>query len=815
MYLFVLLVAWIMGISTMGHILSERLVATAPVFYIISLLLLITGFLKFSLTTKRYFQLLKMGLIGFSVFFIGHQFALDSLQDRLEHRFNIVEERTEIVYISRLNEINMRDEQQSVKQIAELADENDEESHSVLLYLNDQFTQTDLKLGQYYQVTGTVKPAHSYAIAHVFDQEKWLIQQNIMGTMQVNHVELIPQNDPRLARYSSFVKSNSSWLSRFKVSSEQLRLDFRNLIQSQSLTNKGLLLALLTGDESLLSDSVKEQFRVLGISHLLAISGPHVLIFAVIVCFFINLMIAKFKPQLFLKVPRPYLLVIPFLGCVFLYTAFVGFEIPAMRTLLTVMIVSIAILAKHQVNALKLLLISASILLLIDPFSILSPAFWLSYGACFILIRVYQTMLNHRHAVDQSQLDSWKTKGRLFLKVLVDSQWKVFIALFPLVAIIFQQISWISPLVNLIAIPMIGMVVVPLEVVAALLGVISEPLGLLFFHCADWALSCLLAIFRLLQFVFQPSLTWLSLSTISIVSIAIGMIVLFLPRFVVPKAWALICFLPLIIPLKRAHEFSLTVLDVGQGQAVHLQSEDKQIMIDVGGYYDETKFSVGRQLIVPYLMGEGISKLDQIFLSHLDQDHAGAFKEVAQVLKIDQVRSNQQDERFNNLNFDYCYAGQIQNIGNIRLSVLAPERDNLSNVDENKNELSCVIYIEVLNAQGFKNFLIMGDAGWQTEYELLQKYPNLDVDVLILGHHGSQHSSSFDFLKRLNPKLVIASAGFNNRYHHPHPIVLARLKALAIPYKTTIDQGSIQFSLDKTGEINVQDYRDLKLWLKR
>ena len=109
----------------------------------------------------------------------------------------------------------------------------------------------------------------------------------------------------------------------------------------------------------------------------------------------------------------------------------------------------------------------------------------------------------------------------------------------------------------------------------------------------------------------------------------------------------------------------------------------------------------------------------------------------------------------------------------------------------------------------------MGDAGWQTEYELLQKYPNLDVDVLILGHHGSQHSSSFDFLKRLNPKLVIASAGFNNRYHHPHPIVLARLKALAIPYKTTIDQGSIQFSLDKTGEINVQDYRDLKRWLKR
>lgn len=814
MYFLVFVIAWIVGISTLGHILPDRFVSTAPIFYIITLFLFSIGFIKHPFITNLYFQALKIVSLALSIFFIGHHFALEALEQRLQHRINTVEERTEIVYINHLNELHYRDNRESIQQIAQLAAKDGQKSHSILLYLNDRFSQSDLKLGQYYQITGTVKPAHSYAIPHAFDQEKWLIQQNIMGTMQVKDIEWIDKNDPKLSIYTDLVQSNSSLINHFKISVEQLRLNARTYIQSQSFSNKGLLLALLTGDESLLSDEVKEQFRVLGISHLLAISGPHVLIFAVIVCFIINLLISKFRPKIFLRIPRPYLLVIPFLSCVLLYTAFVGFEIPAMRTLLTVTIISVVIVLKQQVNALKLLLMSASILLLLDPFSILSPAFWLSYGACFILIRVYQTMMQHRDLVGEVQVKSYQQKIATFFKVLVDSQWKVFVALFPLVAIIFQQISWISPLVNLIAIPLIGIVIVPLEVLAALFGAISEPLGLLLFHCADGVLSFLLSILTLLQLVFNPKLTWMSLSVLSILSIGIGIIILFLPRLVIPKAWALICFLPLVVPLKREHDFRLTVLDIGQGQAIHLQSQDQQIMIDVGGYYDESKFSVGRQLMIPYLMGEGVSTLDQVYLSHLDQDHAGAFQEIAQTLKIKLVRSNQQDDRFQGLNFDYCYAGQTQHIGNIRLSVLSPQHDDLTYIDENKNELSCVIYIEVLNAVGMKNFLIMGDAGWQTEYDLLQKYPDLKVDVLILGHHGSQHSSSYDFLKRLKPKLAIASAGFNNRYRHPHPIVLARLKALSIPFKSTIDQGSIQFTLEND-EMNIESFRDSKLWLKR
>ena len=108
----------------------------------------------------------------------------------------------------------------------------------------------------------------------------------------------------------------------------------------------------------------------------------------------------------------------------------------------------------------------------------------------------------------------------------------------------------------------------------------------------------------------------------------------------------------------------------------------------------------------------------------------------------------------------------------------------------------------------------MGDAGWPTEYQILQQYPDLKVDVLVLGHHGSRHSSAYHFLTQLNPKLVVASAGFNNRYGHPSSVVESRLKELKIPLLTTVDQGSIRFSTHKN-IMATEVERDSRRWLKR
>lgn len=827
---YVLLVGWIIGISTLGKVIPTTLLNIAPwigVFAFIVLLLSLVSHFRFNIkfTQNLFFRFFCIVLLGLSTFYLGQYFAQNALDQRLAQRVMDRADVSGLVYIDRLDELDASDPDALTKQRATVIKAG-AVPLDVMLYLKPQSPSEALKLGQYYQLTGVIKAAHSYAVKGAFDQEKWLLQQNIMGRVQVQSLQVMSAFEVQELGLQSFIQQQSGWAARLKLYAEKKRLGFRQYIERQPLKHKGLLLALLTGDESLLSDTIKEQFKILGISHLLAISGPHVLIFALLFCFVLNILVTKLIPHVFLKIPRPYFLVLPFLLCVMSYTAFVGFEIPAMRTCLTVLIISAVILLKQKIHALKLLLWSASLLLWLDPFSILSAAFWLSYGACFILIRVYQTIQTQNPTQtqktaqisdpdsDQSGIVTWKSKTILFLKVLFDSQWKIFIALFPLVALIFQQISWISPLTNLIAIPLIGAVIVPLEVLGACLSVFTDPLGLIFFHLADVVLSALLGCLEFLQTVFNPQLSWLALSPMMIALIAIAIVIVFLPRGVVPKIWAVFCIVPLTFGLQQP-EFRFTVLDVGQGQAIFMQLPSQNIMIDVGGYYDETKFSVGRQIILPYLFGQGISRLDRVYLTHLDQDHAGAFEAVQQAIAIQQVYSNEQDQKFNSTPFEYCYAGQTWQEDGIKIEVLSPQKDDLNFVEGQQNERSCVLYIQVPKAKDYQNFLIMGDAGWETEFQLLQRYPDLKVDVLILGHHGSQHSSSFGFLKRLQPKLAIASAGYENRYHHPHPIVIERLKALSIPLETTIDQGSILFEMGQDREMRHDVFRETRQWLRR
>ena len=131
---------------------------------------------------------------------------------------------------------------------------------------------------------------------------------------------------------------------------------------------------------------------------------------------------------------------LPFLSCVLLYTAFVGFEIPALRTLLMCSLVTAMLVMKQKLQGFALLIYSAALLLWFDPLSVLSAAFWLSYGACFILLRIYQS-LSEQPRIDLNRWQQLKHAS----KILIESQGKIFIALFPLVIVFFKQVAWIAP----------------------------------------------------------------------------------------------------------------------------------------------------------------------------------------------------------------------------------------------------------------------------------------------------------------------------------------------------------------------------------
>ncbi len=818
-----LLLGWIVGISTMGNIFPSTIQSTfsfiAPVVFLLSSIGLLLTFFKTKVSQFFVYRSIFLLLLSLSGFFAGYFYANVQLDQRLAKRVMDIEQVDAIVYISQINQWVLDDP--SGAKIRQKAIVLNQANYPVLWTLNikDDLPNANMLPGHYYQVSGKVRPAHSYAVPGVFDVEKWMLQENVMATLQVKTIQPMTANEVSNIGYifQQFIGQQASWNARLKLAVEQKRFDFRDYLSRQPFQQKGLLLALLTGDESLLSKETQQMFKRLGISHLLAISGPHVLIFAALFCFVINLLIKHFIPQIYLKIPRPYLMLLPFVLCVWLYTAFVGFEIPALRTLLTVIFISTVILFQQRMRALNILVFSAALLLLFDPFSILSAAFWLSYGACFILIRVYQTIQQKSEpTTEHKQVQTWRNKAILWLKVLIESQWKIFIALFPLVILIFQQVSWAAPFANLIAIPLIGAVIVPLEVVGAFLWLLFEPLGMLFFQLADGCLRVLLWVLGQLDTLMASSLHWFAMTPMQIFMLALAVLMIFLPRGVVPKGWAILCVVPILLGGKQDDAFRLNILDVGQGQAIYLEMPKHNMLIDTGGNYDESKFSVGQQIIIPYLMQQGVKHLDSILLTHLDQDHSGAFSRVAEEIKIDQVFSNQKDQRFDAYPFEYCHAGQTWQYGQVKIEVLSPQSTDLNQVANNQNELSCVLYIQVPQVgKGYKTFLLMGDAGWEAEYQILQRYSHLKVDVLVLGHHGSQHSSSFAFLKQMNPKLAIASAGFGNRYNHPSPITLARLQALKIPLITTIDQGAIQFTLDGNYEMQMREYRAEKKWLIR
>lgn len=714
-----------------------------------------------------------------------------------------------IVYINQLSE----EKDNKVQQNAQVLNLSKDPVNWLLYLKNDNQSvlksNQELQLGHYYRLSGKTKPAHSYATAGAFDQEKWFIQRNIMSGFIVQHIEPLSRDEIYRLGYQQHSREQQSFFNRFQINIEKLRLNFRHLLQNSSLHQKGLILALLTGDESLLSDETQIQFKQLGIAHLLAISGPHVLIFAIMLSWFCHQVICRYYPQIYLWKPKQVLMAIPCCFGVLIYTAFVGFEIPALRTLLSVFIFISFIVLKQPLKPFALLVYSASLLLLMDPFSVLSAGFWLSYGACFILLRIYQTIVQ----IPDQHFLSLRSKMIFMTKVLIESQGKIFIALSPLTLLFFQQISWIAPLTNIVAVPIVGGIIVPLNILAACTWFIVKPFGNMLFYFNDILLNILLSCLGLLEKLSLP-LQGISLTPLALFAVSLGILILFLPKGILPKTWGMLCCLPLIVVNKTNQPIQLHILDVGQGQAIFLQQPEQNWLIDTGGSYDEKIFSIGQNVVVPFLRQQGVKRLDRVVLSHLDQDHSGAFPVIQQEFPIKQVLSNEQSSTTLKQPFQYCHQGQQWQYPELDIQILWPKEKDLAFVHSEQNQYSCVVYLHFKGISDYQNFLIMGDAGWEAEYELLKDYPSLKVDVLVLGHHGSKHSSAYDFLATLKPKLAIASAGFDNRYGHPSQEVINRLKALHIPLKSTVEQGTLSFVLENQKMI-LHNRRFERLWLRR
>jgi competence protein ComEC len=460
------------------------------------------------------------------------------------------------------------------------------------------------------------------------------------------------------------------------------------------------------------------------------------------------------------------------------YCLISGFAVPAQRTLYMIGAVALCLWLGRTSSASRVLALALAVVLLADPWAVLSPGYWLSFGAVGVILFVVSGRTLRAH-----WLVEW---GKV--------QWAVTLGLTPLLLLLFQQVSLISPVANAVAIPLVSLVVTPLALLGAVLPV-ELPLRL-----AHLLLEGLMPVLdwlaRLEGAVWQQHapVPW------TLPFACLGVLWLLLPRGF-PARWLGV---PLLVPLIAVApsgpgpgELWVTVFDVGQGLAVLARTQRHTLLYDTGPRFNAFADS-GSRVIFPYLRGEGIARLDALVISHDDNDHAGGALSVLASLPVDALWSSLPRQHplleLSPLRLP-CRAGQGWTWDGVRFGFLHPGEQGIEDALRPGNDRSCVLRIS--NEAG--SLLLTGDIEWRAERELLQKFSaELSADALIVPHHGSTTSSTEEFVERVGARYAVFAAGYRNRFGHPREEVLARYRR----------RGSAILRTDETGAVHMRFTRE-------
>jgi len=615
---------------------------------------------------------------------------------------------------------------------------------------------------------------HDFMSPGAFDYNAWLLQQGIVA---VGYVYNKAGSNHRLGR--------SGW----RYPAQSIRYHYQQSLHRILADNPaaGLITALVIGDRSAISKEDWTQLQRTGTVHLMAISGLHVGMIAGFV-FFIVTQIWRRLPRACLLYPAPKIAAMVAWLAALLYSGLAGFAVPTQRALvmLTVILLSVCLQRTHkptQVLAIALLLV-----LVWDPLSVLSVGFWLSFGAVGL---IYYLL----HVLPRSV--SGKTGWWRM-------QFAISLGLTPLLILFFQQAAVLSPLNNLIAIPWVGMLVLPLAMLSVLLMPLSQTIAGVGLHMAA-------ALMHLLQQLLQwsASLKWSLIqlpapTMLSLLLALTGFLILLLPRSVPARYLGLLLILPLCLPARNAPgpgEVRLSLLDVGQGLSTLVQTAHHSLLFDTGPRFGQT-LDASQSVILPYLVQQHISKIDTLLVSHSDMDHIGGVQTLMNSIPVDHVISSVprllRDHRG-----ERCLAGRDWQWDGVRFQILHPSRHEYDGATSDNNR-SCVLQIRT----GTQQVLLTGDIEAPAEMQLVDRYgETLRSSILIIPHHGSRTSSTPAFVETVNPALALIPTGWHNRFHFPASSVIDRLRAHRARVLDTASSGTIQVEVKPA--LQITTYRAL------
>jgi competence protein ComEC len=520
-------------------------------------------------------------------------------------------------------------------------------------------------------------------------------------------------------------------------------------------TAAGVLAALVVGDQGAIDREPWEVFRRTGTAHLMAISGLHVTMLAWVAAAAVGWAWRR-SMRAMLALPAPVAARWGGLALAAGYALLAGFGVPAQRTLWMLAVVAAVQQAGLRWPGALVLLVAAWVVALADPWALLQPGFWLSFGAVGLLMLTGSA---------PPPAGAWPVRLRAALRAGVHTQAVATVGLAPLTLVFFQQVSLIGFAANLLAIPLVTLLVTPLALAGALLPALWVPAA---------------ALVQGLVAVLEPLARWpvWDAAVAPAWAAAAGLLggalmVLRLPWRL--RLLGLPLMLPLLVPLPdrpEAGRFELVALDVGQGTAVLLRTAGHLLVYDTGPAWS-VESDAGDRVLLPLLRARGERRVHRLMLSHRDTDHVGGARSLLEGIAVDSVWSSL--EPAHPLHalppvHEACAAGRGWDWDGVRFEVLHPHGPLPTNVKP--NALSCTV--RVTDAGG-RSVLLTGDIEAAQESMLVAGDANaLRSTAVMVPHHGSKTSSSAAFLDAVAPQRAFVQAAYRSRFGHPAREVLAR-----------------------------------------
>lgn len=663
--------------------------------------------------------------------------------------------------------------------------------------------------GERWRLTVRLKPPYGNVNPGGFDYEAWLLERAIGAIGYVRHAPP-PQ---RLGE----AEGARAWLDRRR---EAIRDRLRASLGDAS--HAGVVVALAIGDQQAIDEQGWALFNRTGTTHLMSISGLHVTMFAALAAWLVALLWRR-VPWLAERLATRRAAALAGASAGLAYALLAGFGIPAQRTVCMLGVAALALAARRAVSVRRILLLALAAVLTIDPWAVLAPGFWLSFGAVAALLFA-ASALSRRHdgaegaqaglpasgggdfagaggvsdgsgkvvgAFDSTAMhasgdvapaarSAWRgclarlaARAGDALRAFGIAQWAATLATLPLIAMFFGRLSLVSPLANALAIPLIGFLVAPLAVLAALLP---------FAWPAELAHALLAPLIDALEAMSAHPLAVLHLPAIGLAALLLalaGALCLLAPRGLPVRLAGALMLLPALWPAVERPvpgEATVTLFDVGHGLAVLVRTAGHALLFDAGPAV-AGRFDAGARIVVPALRSLGVERLDLLLLSHEDSDHAGGAASVLRELPVAALAGSlpathpllagAPPQR-------RCAAGERWVWDGVAFEMLHPPAKAYDNPRLKRNRLSCVLRID----NGRQAMLLTADLEAADEAAALQGNPGaFAASVLQVPHQGSKGSSTARFVAAVGAREVLFPVGYRNRYGHPHPEVVARYAA--------------------------------------